>query len=343
MSSPRRTRPTRLSAIPVLVLTVAACHPRSRAVEIPSPSLAHVEPEVVEAITAAREALLREPESGKAWGRLGDHYFVHDFLAPAAECYSRAEELDPESFLWPYRLGSSLLKDHPELAAAPLERSLRSLDNYAPAHVVYASVLVRLGRSEEAIEHYTRASRLDPKDPAAETGLGLIHLSRGDFATARQHLEAALARDEKHVEAHVALAQVYLALGLDKMAQRHADLSRALPQPTLEWDAIATPNLPPAGARARTRYGKHLEEQARPEEAAEQYRAALRSNPDYYLARHSLADLLVGQGRRDEAIELLREAERSNPSFEAVRKDLAKLLGSKERLGSGEEAEEVDK
>jgi tetratricopeptide (TPR) repeat protein len=92
---------------------------------------------------------------------------------------------------------------------------------------------------------------------------------------------------------------------------------------------MATPNLPPVGARARTRYGQHLEERNRPEEAGEQYRAALRSNPDYYLARRSLAHLLVAQGRREEAVELLREAERSNPAFEEVRKDLVKLLASK--------------
>ena len=331
--------PSRFSALPAVALVLAACG-RGSAEEIQLPSLADVEAEVVEAITAAHEALLREPESGKAWGRLGDQFFAHDFSAQAAQCYTRAEELDPESFLWPYRLGLSWIKDHPELAAPPLERTLRALDNYAPAHVVYANVLVRLGRSDEAIEHYTRASQLDPADPKAETGLGMIYLARGDFDAARVHLEQALARDERHVEAHVAIAQVYLALGMDKKAQRHAELSRSLPQSSLEWDAIATPNLPPTGARARTRFGRHLEEQKRPEEALEQYRAALLSNPNYYLARRSLALLLVQQGRRDEAIELMREAERSNPSFEEVRKDLAKLLRSGETPEPEEEAGE---
>lgn len=323
-------QPTRLSVHLVVALTWAACQQGTPVEEIQLPSLANVEQEVVEAIAVAHAALLREPESGKAWGRLGDHFFVHDFPLQAAQCYSRAEELDPESFLWPYRLGLSWIKDHPELAAAPLERTLRSLDNYAPAHAVYANVLVRLGRSDEAIEHYTRASQLDAGDPQAETGLGLILLARGEFDAARQHLEQALARDERHVEAHVALAQAYLALGMDRKAQRHAELSRALPQPSLEWDAIATPNLPPTGARARTRFGRHLEEQKRPDEAVEQYRAALHSNPDYYLARRSLANLLLELGRRDEAIELLREAERLHPTFEEVRKDLAKILRAEE-------------
>ena len=340
MSTFHGARPSRSCALLVLVLALATCHRGSGAETIPLPSLIDVEPEVAEAITPARAAVLPEPESGKAWGRLGDHYFVHDFLAQAAQCYARAEELDPESFLWPYRLGFSLLKDHPELAAAPFERSLPSLDNQASAYEVYASVLARLGRSDEAIESYARASRLDPARPQAETGLGLIYLSRGDFETARAHLEAALARDERHVEAHVALAQVCLALGLEKKAQRHAEISRSLPQARPEADVMATPNLPPLGARARTRFGKDLEERQQVEEAAEQYRAALRSNPDYYLARRSLANLMVAQGRRDEAVELLREAERSNPSFAEVKRDLAKLLATEERLDPVEATDE---
>lgn len=334
--------PSRLApSASALVLTLAACCVESRAGNIPSPALDDVEPEVVEAIASARTALESAPESGKAWGRLGDLYFVHDFTTHAAECYSRAEELDPESFLWPHRMGLCLTRDHPELAAAPLERSLRSLENYAPAHQVYADVLVRLARCDEAFEHYQRASQLDPADPAAETGLGRILLSRGNYAGARRHLEQALARDARYVEAHVALAQVYLALGMDKKAQRHAELARTLPQGNQEWGSIATPNVPPTGARARTRFGKQLEEQQRPQEAAEQYRAALRSNPDYYLARRSLADILITQGRRDEALELLREAERSNPSFERVRRDLARLLGSEGRLDPAEELAET--
>lgn len=319
------------------VVALAAC--QRGAPEVPSPSLADVEHEVAQAISAARAAVLSEPRSGKAWGRLGDHYFVHDFLAQAAQCYARAEELDPESFVWPYRMGFSLVKDHPELAAAPLERSLRTLDNYAPAHEVYASVLARLERSDEAIQLYERASRLDPTRPQAETGLGSIYLARGEHEAARRHLEAALARDERHVEAHVALAQACLALGLDKKAQRHAELSRSLPQARPEADVMASPNLPPLGARARTRVGQHLEEQQRPEEAVEQYRAALRSNPDYYLARRSLANLLVAEGRRDEAVELLREAERSHPAFAEVKRDLAKLVASEERLDPTEAEE----
>lgn len=321
------------------ILALSACRPTSQPAEIPSPSLAGMEAEVIEAITAAREALVHEPDSAKTWGRLGDQYFVHDLSSSAVTCYAMAQELDPESFVWPYRLGLSLMLERPELALAPLERSASLLGNYAPALEAYAKVLVLTGRSDEALPYYERASTLDRASPVAETGLGMIHLARCDFEPARRHLEEALARDGRHVEAHAALAQVSLALGLDKKAQRHAELSRALPPSRQERDAIATPNLPPAGARARTRHGRQLEELGRTQEAVKQYRAALASNPDYYQARRSLASLLVDLGQREEAIALLREAKKSNPAFEAASKDLAKLMAAEGRLEREEAAE----
>ncbi len=310
---------------------LVACHPDSGAQDdaVPLPELADVDPDVVAAIQAERAAVQQEPLSSEAWGRLGNRYYAHDFTDEAARCYVQAETLDPKAYKWTYRLGWSLIDDHPDQAAAAFERCMGSLDDYAPAHEVYAHALVLLGRDDEASEHYTRASQIDPAAPHAETGLGQIQLARGEYQLARTHLEQALARDPKHGEAHTAIAQVYLALGLEKEARRHAELSRTLPQSSPRADWLGSPDVPPAGARMRTKAGKQFEKQGKLEEAAEQYRIAVRSNPDYYQARLALAELLLQQGKRDEARALLREAEERNPDFEQVRQDLARLFGSK--------------
>ncbi|MEQ1895490.1 MAG: hypothetical protein ABL998_23370, partial [Planctomycetota bacterium] len=109
---------------------------------VPLPALEHVDPDVIAAIQEARAAVARELTNGKAWGRLADRYFVHDFMDEAALCYARAEELDPESYQWPYRHGWSLLDDRPEEAVAPFARALAKLERYAPAHEAYGEVLV---------------------------------------------------------------------------------------------------------------------------------------------------------------------------------------------------------
>lgn len=308
---------------------LGACHPESQAEgeEIPLPYLEAVDPDVVQAIQAARAAVQSAPESSEAWGDLGDRYYAHDFTAEAARCYARAEELDPKKNAWTYRLGWSLIDDQPSQAAAAFERCIGALDDYAPAHEVYAHALMLLGREDEAIRHFTRASELDPAAPHAETGLGQILLARGEYELARTHLERALASDGQHGEAHTAIAQTYLALGLEKEARRHAELSRTLPQSSPRQDWLGTPDVPPAGARMRTRAGKQLEKQGKPAEAAEQYRLALGSNPDFYQARLGLAELLLQQGKRDEAQALMREALERNPEFEQARQDFARLFG----------------
>jgi len=292
---------------------------------IPQPTLEHVDPDVVQAVREARAAVAQAPEAAEAWGKLADRYYVHDFTEAAARCYTRAMELDPDKASYGYRKGWSLIDSDPEQAAQAFEQSLKSLDDYAPAHEVYAEVLFRLGREEEALRHFVRASELDPRDPASEAGQGQVWLARGDAEQARVHLEEAVRRDPGHVEAHLALAQAYLVLGQSELARQHSELSRTLPESSPRRDWLASPNLPPAGARARTRHGRQLERQGKPAEAEEQYRAALVSNPLYYAARSSLASLLAQNGRSQEALQLLEEGVRLMPDFEQARLDLERL------------------
>ncbi|HEX6882307.1 MAG TPA: tetratricopeptide repeat protein [Planctomycetota bacterium] len=326
-------------AFPLVLVPLAlpACGGAPQAPAVPELTLAGVETEVAEALGAARAAVMAAPDSPKAWSTLADLFFAHDFKPDAARCYARAGELDPASYLWPYRQGWSLLAEDPAAAAAAFERALVSIETYAPAHVVLARALARLGQNDEALAHYARAAELDPTSAEPHAGTGLVHLAMGDYAAARTALEAALARNPAHVEAHAALAQACLALGQDKKAQQHAERARTLPQTRREADAYANPNVPPLGARARTSHGRELERTGRVEDALAQYRAALASNPDYYLARRSLANLLLARGEREAALELLREGVLSNPSFERVRKDLERVEGGANSLERDED------
>jgi len=77
----------------------------------------------------------------------------------------------------------------------------------------------------------------------------------------------------------------------------------------------------------RTRAGKQLERQKKFDDAAEQYRLALKGNPDYYQARIALAELLVEQGKPDEGRAVLDEARQRNPAFDQVRQDIERLFG----------------
>ena len=131
------------------------------------------------------------------------------------------------------------------------------------------------------------------------------------------------------------MAQVSLALGQDEKAKNHAELSRTLPPDTRREDRWATPDIPPAGARARTQYAKQLEQKGRIAEAEEQYRLALEGNPDSFSARIGLVHLLEKRGDREGALRMLDEARRRNP-------DAQQFADEIERLAQGAAAAPAD-
>jgi len=319
---------TRAKAL--LVLVLGACSRQTSdgpGDGIPIPDLARVDPDVVQAVELAVEELKGDPDSPEAWGRLGARYMAHEFEREARACFRRAEELEPGSGVWPYRLGWSLFDERPEEALGCFERAREKLEDYAPLHEAMGTALVRLGRSAEARDAYRRASELDETSAHAETGLGQIALSSSDFETARVHLEAALARDPKHAEAHLALAQVYLALGRTEDAEHHAQRSRQLPPTTQRTDWLAISSAAPAGFRSRTQAGLRLERSGRLPQAAEQFRQALESNPSYEFVRLRLVGILVELDQRDEALTVLRAGLELDPSSRELALELRKLGG----------------
>lgn len=60
-------------------------------------------------------------------------------------------------------------------AAEKLEQLLAIDQTYALAHAALAVVLQRLGRHEEAIQHATRVTELEPNDPFSFTALSVTY------------------------------------------------------------------------------------------------------------------------------------------------------------------------
>ena len=79
----------------------------------PQPDLAGADPEVVEAVAEARDAVLRAPRSAAAWGRYGQVLRAHDFGAEANRCFAEAERLGPAEPRWPYLRGLTLVLTEP--------------------------------------------------------------------------------------------------------------------------------------------------------------------------------------------------------------------------------------
>ena len=60
------------------------------------------DPEVIEALTAARDAVTKAPKSAEAWGRLGMTLLAQEFDREADECFATATRLDTVEPKWFY-------------------------------------------------------------------------------------------------------------------------------------------------------------------------------------------------------------------------------------------------
>ena len=76
-----------------------------------------------------------------------------------------------------------------------MEQALRSKPDYAEAHYNLGVVLERVGRAQEAIEHYEQALRIKPDYVKAHYNLGVALARLGRMPEAIGHYEEALTSD----------------------------------------------------------------------------------------------------------------------------------------------------
>ena len=73
---------------------------RSTPPEPPMVARDGVDPELVEAIEAARRKVSAAPRSGSAWGELGMVLRAHGYEAEAEQCFAQAQQWEPKQAQW---------------------------------------------------------------------------------------------------------------------------------------------------------------------------------------------------------------------------------------------------
>jgi tetratricopeptide (TPR) repeat protein len=316
------------SIVTLLAVAALACgtEPASHAPEPPDPDTSAYEKQVAEKIRREREAVLADPGSAEAWGRLGMTFDAHRLTHEAAACYAEAERLDPGDWRWPYLNGVVSLDAPPE---SVLELFLRAHERAPDSAIVNLRIgreLLRLDRARDAEPYFRRAHQLDDGDPHALIGLARVALRFGEHDAARIHLEKAEDMRPRPREVHVLLAQVYQALGEDELAQRSAERAvrstrdRPLRDPLEQEIAahgVSSFQLAQRGREAlRERdYGV----------AVEHLSAAVEANPDDPDVRADLGRALYLAGREDEARRAFEEANRTRPGTVDADRELESL------------------
>lgn len=141
----------------------------------------------------------------------------------------RALALDPGSaeahgafatYLWAVR-------DFPK-AEAEYRRTLELNPNLSLAHEYYSWFLTSAGRFPEALLQSQRALELDPLSLGENSWQGQIYLYAHDFDKAIAEFTRILEVDPNYANAHLAMAEAYLAKGMCQQAQEQSSIYMTL-------------------------------------------------------------------------------------------------------------------
>lgn len=214
-------------------------------------------------------------------------------------------------------------------------------------HCNYSAALFATGRYDRAEAAAIQATRLDRADANAWNNLGISQQAQGRLSDAISAYQQAVSCNSSHRDARINLALAAEEVGDIRSAGRlladlvvqaaddptaHFELGRILlegrhPQEALPYLQRAS-SLAPLDSGYLNALGVALKQLGRPEEAANSYRAAIKSSKDFALAHINLACVCNELGHLDEAVQAGREAVRLAPeSIEAIN-NLASALRS---------------
>lgn len=170
-------------------------------------------------------AVQREPGNPAGWRYLGGIKYSENRFTEAIEIYNKYLGLHPRDVLVEDAIGRSLeglARD--EDAASAYRTALawqagEQKQHYEPM-LHFGALLLKQGKTQEALPLLTRAGEIAPSDPDVHEQLGTLWTQTGDLKKAQSELEAALELAPGKAHVHWLLASVYRRQGETEKANR---------------------------------------------------------------------------------------------------------------------------
>jgi len=304
-----------LSVVVVAIGLAVWRRPRTLPPEPPSPELAEADPEVAEAIAAARDKVRQRPNDGAAWGRLGMVFRAHDFADEADRCFREAERLDPADARWPYLQGLTRVQTDPDAGIPCLQRAVeRCRDVPLAPRLRLAETLLSRGRLDEAELHLEQARKAEPWDPRVQLDLGRLAVLRGRWRDALEHLDSCAGDVHARQLAHGLLAEVWIHLRQPDKAREEQRQAAQAPEDEMWPDPFVHDVLRlQRGLSVRLRQTRGLLARRQYPQAVESIEDTLRLYPRSTEARLLLAEIWMRQGDKQRAEQACLEAVRIDP------------------------------
>lgn len=171
-----------------------------------------------------KEFAARHDESPQAHFLLGKFYFTQRSMRRAAEEFDRTLARQPDNAeCWSYLIGARDAQGDTSGALKAAERATALRPDNAGDHLLYASLLARSNRNQDARREFARAIELGPRMTAAhrEYAVWLFAAGSGDSdrRTAESEVRKALFLDPLDSQSHLTLGRIRIAEGKPEEAK----------------------------------------------------------------------------------------------------------------------------
>ncbi len=317
-----------LNAIAVVILSawvIAQTHATVRhhkeIIDAQPPEIAKAEDAIQKGDFAAAEALLKtatekDPNNFQAWFDMG---FVLNRLNHADEsiaAYRKSVTAKPDVFESNLNLGLMLVRaNNPEAeqflrAATTLKPTAHVEEGQARAWIALAHLLEPT-KPQEALEAYSKAAELTPKDPEPHLSAGLLHERQKELPAAEAEYKQVLAIDATSSDATIGLTNIYMKSG------RLGDAEPLLRR-------LATDH--PDDATIHLQLSRVLQAQGKKDDALAELQTAVKLAPANVEAQREVADLYTAAGKNDLAEIAYRALVAAQPNDAELHRGLGHAL-----------------
>jgi tetratricopeptide (TPR) repeat protein len=206
-------------------------------------------------------------------------------------------------------------------AVIDYKRALQQDPRFAEARYKLAQTYEKLGDGINAGAEYVRAADLMPNDPDAQVRAGAVLLAGGAFEDAKKRALNALAKNPRHVEAQLVLAQAMVGL---------KDMNGAVAQ--IEQDIRLDPSEP----RMLDALGHFHLLQGDTKAAESAFKRAVALDQHSLAANLGLARFYLSTGQMPEAEDWLKKSVNLAPDDYVANRALATIYLSTNRLAEAE-------
>jgi tetratricopeptide (TPR) repeat protein len=289
---------------------------------VPTVPLEGLDPEVRDAIVAARNQAVDQPKNGQASGRLGMVLQAHSLNQPAMLAYQRATRLEPKAFEWRYYLALVLQQlSQTEQALDALTAALRIRPDYAPAIQRRGDVLFQLGKFDESAAAFESLVKYDPSSAMALYSLARVKYAREDLPAAEDLYRRASQAYPTFGAAYYGLGEVNRSMGHDAEAVKNFELAKRYSDdhPPVEDPLFSAVGALSTGVSRRLEVSSQLAKQGKMDEAAQLNEKVLERDPQNLAALQNLLYLARFLPRLDNQVDAFYDrAKRINPQAALV-------------------------